>query len=135
MLGTPLHEAACFDRLEIAELLIRNKADVNQPQGHHGDTPLCVASRKGYLAHVELLIKFGARINQAGKLGATPLHCALENKHENVAQFLVGASASVNILDASGMSSLHVACRYLLMHIIYHFKNEIYFKVWFLFLS
>lgn len=111
-IGTPLHEAACFDRLEIAEILIRNKADVNCTQRHHGDTPLCVACRKGFLPHVELLVRNGAKINQQGKGGATPLHCALENKHEEVAQFLVGEGASVNILDSNGMSSLHLACKY-----------------------
>lgn len=109
--GTALHEAVCFDRLEIAELLIEHKEDVNTIQRPHGDTPLCVASRKGYIQHIELLIKHHAKINLQGKDGSTPLHCALENKHENVAQFLVGAGANVNILDSNGMSSLHVACK------------------------
>ena len=102
----------CFDRLEVAELLIQHKADVNLAQRRHGDTPLCVACRKGLLAHAELLVRSSARINQQGKGGQTPLHCALEGRYEDVARFLVGASASVNVLDTTGMSSLHVACKY-----------------------
>jgi Ankyrin repeats (3 copies) len=113
----------CFDRLEVAELLIQHKADVNATQRNHGDSPLCVACRKGLLPLVELLVRSGARINQAGKNGETPLHCALENKHESVAQFLVGASASVNVLDVNGMSSLHVACKY--VHLPPQFTNHV----------
>lgn len=111
--GTPLHEAVAFDRLEVAELLIQHKADVNLSQRHHGDTPLCIACRKGHLAHAELLVRNGVRINQQGKGGQTPLHCALEGRHEDLARFLVGASASVNVLDTMGMSPLHVACKHL----------------------
>jgi len=109
--GTPLHEAACFDRIEIAEVLIKQKADINLPMKHHGDTPLCVACRKGYLPHVDLFVRSGVKINNTGKGGATPLHCALENKHEEVAKFLIGASASVSILDGNGMSPMHIACK------------------------
>lgn len=104
----------CFDRLEVAELLLQHKVDVNATQRHHGDTPLCVACRKGFLAHAELLVRNGARVNQQGKGGQTPLHCALEGRHEDVARLLVGASASVNVSDIMGMSSLHVACKYVL---------------------
>lgn len=111
-LGTPLHEAVCFDRLEVAELLIQHKANVNLAQRHHGDTPLCVASRKGFLPHAELLVRNGAHTNISGKGGQTPLHCALEGRHEDVAQFLIGASAGVNLADTMGMSPLHVACKY-----------------------
>lgn len=117
----------CFDRLEVAELLLQHKADVNavqkhghghgsgsQKQGGGGDTPLCVACRKGLLPLVELLVRNGAKINQPGHAHATPLHCALESRHENIAQFLIGASASVNILDSHKMSSLHIACKYVI---------------------
>jgi len=109
--GTPIHETICFNRFEIAEILLKNKSDVNSTLKNSADTALCVAAKKGLLNFVELFVNNNARINQVGDQNKTPLHLALENKYEDVAKFLIEHNANPNILDSSGQSPLHVACR------------------------
>lgn len=110
--GPPLHEAISFGRFDIAQLLIQHKADVNSTPKNSGDTALCVASKKGLLNFVEALVTGNAKVNQPGDGNKTPLHLALENKHQEVARFLIEHNASTTAVDSSGQSPLHVACRY-----------------------
>ena len=57
---TPLHHAAEYNILEIAELLIENGADVNA-KDEDGDTPLHVAARNDNVELAELLKKHGGK--------------------------------------------------------------------------
>jgi len=109
--GTPLHEAVCFGRHEIAELLLQHKVDVNSAQKNTMDTGLCITCKKGWLPMVELLLQAQAKVNLAGQNARTPLHYALENGNEEVAIYLLEHGANANITDAQGDTSLHVACR------------------------
>jgi len=109
--GTPLHEAICFGRYEIAELLIQRKADVNSAQKNTSDTPLCVSSKKGLMPFVELLVEAHAKVNQVGAQARSPLHWAVECGHEEVACYLLEHGASVNAVDAGGAVPLHAACK------------------------
>lgn len=56
---TPLHKAAFYGRLEIAKVLIANKADVNA-KSKYGYTPLQSAASKGHSEAAELLRAHGA---------------------------------------------------------------------------
>ena len=52
----PIHLAACYNQLEILELLLQNEANVNQTI-RSGHTALIYASLKGYVKIVECLLK------------------------------------------------------------------------------
>jgi len=91
--------------------LIQHKADVNSTSKSSSDTALCVSAKKGLLNFVELFVTNNAKINQPGDNNRTPLHLALENKFQDVALFLIEHAANPNILDATGQSPLHIACR------------------------
>lgn len=73
---TPLHIAAFNDRLDVAKLLIANKADVNA-QANNGATPLHLAAAKGNKDIVELLLASNANINAVDHDGWSPLHSAV----------------------------------------------------------
>ena len=64
-----------------------------------GDTCLHVASLRGDLRAVELLVKAGLDINRPGDMGATPLHYA---SNPEVASFLLASGASPEIRDKFG---------------------------------
>lgn len=64
-----------------------------------GDTCLHVASHRGNVRAVELLVKAGADVNRQGDMGSTPLHYAATPE---VASFLIASGASVTIRDEFG---------------------------------
>src|ERR1700761_2878509 len=69
---TPLHIAARFGPVEMVDLLIRMKADVNAT-AYNGFTPLHVTEVKDIAA---LLIKAGADLDKRDNWGKTPLQTA-----------------------------------------------------------
>ncbi|MGA2851373.1 MAG: ankyrin repeat domain-containing protein [Terracidiphilus sp.] len=73
---TPLHIAAFNDRIEVAKLLIADKADVNA-QANNGATPLHLAAAKGNKDMVELLLASKANIDATDHDGWSPLHSAV----------------------------------------------------------
>ncbi|MGA2651717.1 MAG: ankyrin repeat domain-containing protein [Terracidiphilus sp.] len=73
---TPLHIAAFNDRIDVAKLLIANKADVNA-QANNGATPLHLAAAKGNKDMVELLLASKANIDATDHDGWSPLHSAV----------------------------------------------------------
>ena len=84
---TPLHEAASWGHMEIAELLIDNGADVNVKSGF-GQTPLHWACMNKGRHVAELLITKGADVNAIDAAGQTPLDWAEEEKQTETADLL-----------------------------------------------
>lgn len=76
---TPLHSACAVSNYEIAQLLIKNGADVNAKQ-MQGVTPLHSAAHNGQTNLVRLLINNGANINSKMDDGQTPLSMAIEKE-------------------------------------------------------
>jgi len=68
--------------------LLKNGSNPNQTCKMNDLTPLHIASVKGHLSIVKLLIFFGA-IPQANKSGIKPIDLAKKSGHETVAQFLL----------------------------------------------
>lgn len=71
------------------------------------------AAADGELAEVERLVNGGAPIDVFNEISFTPLHCAVEGMHYNVAQFLLarGANVNANESERAGDTPLAVAAR------------------------
>ena len=99
--STSLHAAALSNACEIAEVLLKNGADVNA-EGDGGDMPLHYAALSNAYEVAEVLLKNGADVNAKGNVGRTPLHvAALSNAYE-VAEVLLENGAKVKALDSRG---------------------------------
>lgn len=68
----------------------------------NGDHLLHIAAQLGDIKTIELLLKAGLDVNQAGDMGCTPLHYAKMKKREDVADFLLAHGASMNIENEFG---------------------------------
>lgn len=84
---TPLHVAAFNDRLEVAKLLIENKADINAV-ANNGSTPLHLAAAKGNKDIVELLLANNVNINAVDHDGWSPLHSSVVWQHKEIEDLL-----------------------------------------------
>jgi ankyrin repeat protein len=136
---TPLHWASQHGHLNVAELLVAKKAEVNA-RDDKGDTPLHSAAKYGHkevaeflLANkadvnaknnsgnmplhaaagfkdiVELLLSNKAEVSARGNDGTTPLHTAVEAGRKDVADVLLANNADVNAKDDKSATPLHFA--------------------------
>ena len=77
---TPLHVAALWGHVGIAEMLLRHRAEVNACN-KAGMTPLHGAAMAGHEDVVAFLAQHGADTNARDTLGNTPLHFAVWDGH------------------------------------------------------
>ena len=103
---SPLHIAAIYGYYSIAELLLRNKADVNAGDCN-GSTPIHVASCHGMTALVFLLAKSGSDVNATSLNGSTPLHSAATCFAKDVFKPLLDLGCDPLAVDNEGMTPLH----------------------------
>ncbi len=88
--STPLHLAAGYNNLEVAEFLLENGADVNA-QDKGGLIPLHNASSYGHLDIAALLIRHSTVVNATDKWGFTPLHEAAQKGRTQLCALLVSS--------------------------------------------
>jgi ankyrin repeat protein len=101
--GTPLHVAVCVKDIELSKLLIDNGADVNLLREYSllpflpknlKSSPISVASKRGYLEIVKLLLERGCNPNIYISYGSnTPLGFSAENGHLDVMMALLEGGA------------------------------------------
>lgn len=111
---TPLDLAVEFGHNDVAELLLANKADV-EDKAHGVWTPLLYAVFGGHKDMVELLLEHKADVNYQEDAGRSPLHVAAENGYTEIAALLLANGANVNAKTKSregsreGYTPLHIA--------------------------
>ncbi|EGN99184.1 hypothetical protein SERLA73DRAFT_90461 [Serpula lacrymans var. lacrymans S7.3] len=101
-MGTPLislsrHYAASKSRVDIGKFLISRGADINA-KDKANQVPLHRAATTGSTGFVALLLKPPqgspkTRLNNADRMGNTPLHLAMDSAHAQAAVLLIEAGA------------------------------------------
>jgi len=106
--STPLHLAAGYNNLEVADYLLEQGADVNA-QDKGGLIPLHNASSYGHLDIAALLIKYHTIVNATDKWGFTPLHEATQKGRTQLCALLLAHGADPNLKNQEGQTPLDLA--------------------------
>ena len=106
--STPLHLAAGYNNLEVAELLLENGADVNA-QDKGGLIPLHNSSSYGHLDIAALLIRYNTVVNATDKWGFTPLHEAAQKGRTQLCSLLLAHGADSSLKNQEGQTPLDLA--------------------------
>ena len=85
---TALHKAAGLGHIDLVELLISHKADLNS-RSRIEATPLHGASQEGHLAIVVTLLEAGADPLLPDRNGVLPIHFAAIENHPEVVKILI----------------------------------------------
>jgi hypothetical protein len=101
-----LHVAAMNQSLEVTRLLIEKGADVEGRVRVGGAlipctsrTPLHVATTRGHLSIIKLLVSAGTNVNATTMItGRTALQLAVEFGHEEIVNYLLDSGASSNLI-------------------------------------
>ncbi|XP_018427337.1 PREDICTED: tankyrase-2 isoform X4 [Nanorana parkeri] len=103
--STPLHLAAGYNNLEVAEYLLQHGADVNA-QDKGGLIPLHNAASYGHVDVAALLIKFNACVNATDKWAFTSLHEAAQKGRTQLCALLLAHGADPTLKNQEGQTSL-----------------------------
>ena len=107
--GTPLAAALRGHHLQIAELLIKGGANVNQALTDGGGkcyTAAHIAARLGDVDGLTLLKKHGADFNRKGEDGWTPLHAATFAGKRQAMTYLMDNGSDVNARNVHNITPL-----------------------------
>ena len=107
---TPLHLAAFFGHIKIAELLLSRGADVAaRSLNSTANTPLHASLANNQKMVAGLLIGHGADVNAADGGGWRPLHLAAANDNLDAIKALIAQGADVHTQNGDGRSALSLA--------------------------
>ena len=108
--GTPLHYAALWGLHSIVEfLIIEHSQDVHTRRSADNETPLHLASKRGHVKSVSLLIQHGADMSAQNQSGMTPLHLASREGQVEVTRMLIERGADVTAQNNDEETPLHLA--------------------------
>jgi cytohesin len=106
---TPLGLARKNNAKDVIKLILEKYNDIDKVDSN-GITDLTLASYSGDINKVVELIKSGADVNFIHKdSGATPLHIAVPNGHNEVVKTLIQSKADINKAEINGWTPLHIA--------------------------
>nr|CAG4709126.1 unnamed protein product [Naegleria fowleri] len=102
--GTPLYEAACWNQVEAAKLLLKHGANVNAQDQNNGWTALHLACKKNSVEMVKLLVENKAELNitTRDELKQTPLHLAAHLSSLEIVKCLLDNGANKSLTDRFG---------------------------------
>lgn len=99
--STALHEACSEGQLEMAQTLLRVRANPNHAR-QDGNTPLHLAARFKQVRLVQDLLAAGADPNQCNDEGSTALHEAALTRRTAIVRALLDAGANPDAADCDG---------------------------------
>jgi ankyrin repeat protein len=93
-----VHTAIEADQINILQMLLLAKSDINRKTHTYGHTPLYKATKLGNLNIVQLLILSKAGVHERANNGGTPLTMAIHNitRKFNIVRSLIQAKANTN---------------------------------------
>lgn len=106
--STPLHLAAGYNNLDVAEYLLEHGADVNA-QDKGGLIPLHNASSYGHLDVAALLIRFNTEVNATDRWGFTPIHEAAQKGRTQLCALLLAHGADPHMKNQEGQTPLDLS--------------------------
>uniref|UniRef100_A0A914XAP3 Ankyrin repeat and SOCS box protein 8 n=1 Tax=Plectus sambesii TaxID=2011161 RepID=A0A914XAP3_9BILA len=106
----PIFTACRLNQLEIASMLLERGADPNATNYYH-HSPLWAAVMERNIDLCEMLIAYGANLNQGDKSGQCALNLAIKycSGREKIAKLLIAHGANVDFVDGKDRSSLAYA--------------------------
>jgi len=102
------HQAVRSDNLEEAESMLAEEPTLVDAEGD-GRALLFEALREEQKSMVMLLIDNGVDVNIKDKNCFSPLHCAAQQGHVEIAELLIAKGANPNAIDMMGETPLHAA--------------------------
>jgi ankyrin repeat protein len=106
---SPVADAAMRRDIAAVRTLLKQRADVNAPQGD-GMTALHWAAQHGDAELTKVLLRAKAGVNAVTRIGAyTPLHVASMSGSTPVVAALLSAKSAVNATTTTGLTPLHLA--------------------------
>ncbi|XP_076086415.1 uncharacterized protein LOC143057068 [Mytilus galloprovincialis] len=112
--GNSFYIACQNNHIDICNLLIEHhvERDINISLNDSGYTPLIIASFKGNISVVKLLLKNNCNINLCDKENRSALFCAVRGNQIEIVKLLLDHDADFNLCDVNQRNVLHVAAMY-----------------------
>lgn len=123
--STPAFDAAKLGNIEVLEVLINEKIDLNK-KNDDGETLAHIAAEHGHTNVIELLAKHSAKLNEPMNDGRTPAIVAAEEGHINILEAL--EKNGVNLKSAANSLLKHAASSNQINVLEYFEKKGMYLK-------
>jgi ankyrin repeat protein len=107
--NTILHYTCSRPEIDLLSYLLESGFDM-EVYNNAKETPLSVAVKNNYIAHVQLLTEKGANVNcqSQDEYRYTPLHAAVSMECVEITKILLIKGANINAKNDSGKTPLHI---------------------------